>query len=55
VVLSGRATIAVYGGPTFDIGPGDVCIWNGGERTIWSERPKMTCAYGVSRLSDVVL
>jgi uncharacterized protein len=36
VVLSGRATIAVDGGPTFDIGPGDVCIWDGGERTIWT-------------------
>ena len=36
VVLSGRATIAVDGGPTFDIGPGDVCICDGGERTIWT-------------------
>jgi uncharacterized protein len=36
VVLSGRATIAVDGGPTFDIGAGDVCIWDGGERTIWT-------------------
>lgn len=36
VVLSGRATVAVDGGPTFDIGPGDVCIWDGGERTIWT-------------------
>lgn len=29
VVLSGSATIAVDGGPTFDVGPGDVCIWDG--------------------------
>jgi uncharacterized protein len=36
VVLSGQATIAVDGGPTLDIGPGDVCIWSGGERTIWT-------------------
>jgi uncharacterized protein len=36
VVLSGRATVAVDGGPTFDIGLGDVCIWDGGERTIWT-------------------
>jgi uncharacterized cupin superfamily protein len=36
VVLSGRATIAVEGGSTFGIGPGDVCIWDGGERTIWT-------------------
>jgi uncharacterized protein len=36
VVLSGRATIAVDGGPTFEISPGDVCIWDGGERTIWT-------------------
>ena len=36
VVISGRATIAVEGGSTFDIGPGDVCIWDGGERTVWT-------------------
>lgn len=36
VVLSGRATVAVEGGPTLDIGPGDVCIWDGGERTVWT-------------------
>lgn len=36
VVVSGRATIAIEGGATLDIGPGDVCIWDGGERTIWT-------------------
>lgn len=36
VVLSGRATVAVDGGETFDIGPGDVCTWDGGERTVWT-------------------
>lgn len=36
VVLSGRATIAVDDGPTFDVGPGDVSIWDGGERTVWT-------------------
>ena len=36
VVVSGRATIAVEDGSTYEIGPGDVCIWDGGERTIWT-------------------
>lgn len=36
VVISGRATIEVDGDLTFDIGPGDVCICDGGERTIWT-------------------
>jgi uncharacterized cupin superfamily protein len=38
VVLSGSATIAVDGGQTFDVGPGDVCMWDGGERTVWTVR-----------------
>ena len=49
VVLSGSATIAVDGGPTFDVGPGDVCIWDGGERTIWTVRETIRKVYQITR------
>ena len=49
VVLSGRATIAVDGGPTFDIGPGDACIWDGGERTIWTVHETLRKVYQITR------
>ena len=52
VVLSGRATIAVDGGPTFDIGPGDVCIWDGGERTIWTVHETLRKVYQITRSRD---
>jgi len=45
VVLSGRATIAVDDGPTYDVGPGDVCIWDGGERTIWTVHETLRKVY----------
>jgi uncharacterized cupin superfamily protein len=35
VVLEGRATIEVEGGPTLDVGPGDVCVLESGARTTW--------------------
>ncbi|MGW0810069.1 cupin domain-containing protein [Nonomuraea sp. NPDC002799] len=35
VVLSGRATIAVEGGTTIEVGPGDVCLLAEGARTTW--------------------
>ncbi|GAA3616802.1 cupin domain-containing protein [Nonomuraea rosea] len=35
VVLSGRATIAVEGGTTIEITPGDVCLLAAGARTTW--------------------
>jgi uncharacterized protein len=49
VVLSGRATIAVDGGPAFDVGPGDVCIWDGGERTIWTVHETLRKVYQITR------
>ena len=45
VVLYGRATIAVDDGQTFDVGPGDVCIWDGGERTIWTVHETLRKVY----------
>jgi uncharacterized protein len=35
VVVSGRATIEVEGGPTIDVGPGDLCVLEPGARTTW--------------------
>lgn len=36
VVLEGRATIEVEGGPTLEVGPGDVCVLTRGDRTTWT-------------------
>ena len=36
VVLEGRATIEVEGGPTIEVGPGDVCVLQRGDRTTWT-------------------
>jgi uncharacterized protein len=49
VVLSGHATIAVDGGPTFDIGPGDVYIWDAGERTVWTVHETLRKVYQITR------
>ncbi|MFI6505689.1 cupin domain-containing protein [Nonomuraea typhae] len=35
VVLSGRATIAVEGGTTIEVGPGDVALLAEGAKTTW--------------------
>ncbi len=35
VVLAGRATIEVEGGPTLEVGPGDVSLLHAGDRTTW--------------------
>jgi uncharacterized cupin superfamily protein len=35
VVLRGRATIEVAGGPTLEVGPGDLCVLESGARTRW--------------------
>ena len=36
VVLSGRATVRVEGGPTLELGPGDVGVLAAGDRTTWT-------------------
>ncbi len=36
VVLVGRATIEVEGGPTLEVGPGDVGLLHAGDRTTWT-------------------
>ncbi len=36
VVIEGRATIEVEGGPTLEVGPGDLCVLERGARTTWT-------------------
>ena len=36
VVLEGRATIAIEGGPTLEVAPGDACVLERGARTTWT-------------------
>lgn len=48
VVVSGRATIAVQGGPTFDVGPGDACVLREGDRTTWTVHETLRKAYQIT-------
>jgi uncharacterized cupin superfamily protein len=48
VVISGRATIAVEGGPTFDVGPGDVCVLTQGARTTWTVHETLRKVYQIT-------
>ncbi len=36
VVLSGRATIEIEGGPVIEVGPGDLGLLTAGARTTWT-------------------
>lgn len=47
VVLSGRATIEVDGGPVLDVGPGDVGVLEAGARTRWSVHETLRKVYVV--------
>jgi hypothetical protein len=35
VVISGRATVDVEGGPTLELEPGVVCVLRAGDRAVW--------------------
>jgi len=48
VVVSGRATIAVEGGDTFDVGPGDACVLREGDRTVWTVHETLRKAYQIT-------
>ncbi|MEU6999029.1 cupin domain-containing protein [Nonomuraea sp. NPDC046570] len=45
VVLSGRATVAVEGGTTVEVGPGDVCLLAEGARTTWTVHETLRKVY----------
>jgi uncharacterized cupin superfamily protein len=48
VVVSGRATIAVAGGDTFDVGPGDACVLREGDETTWTVHETLRKAYHIT-------
>lgn len=45
VVLRGRATIEVEGGPTLEVGPGDLCVLEAGARTRWTVHEALRKVY----------
>jgi uncharacterized protein len=45
VVLSGRASIAVTGGPTLQVGPGDVAVLESGAQTVWTVHETLRKVY----------
>lgn len=45
VVLSGRATVEVDGGPTLEVGPGDVGLLTAGARTTWTVHETLRKVY----------
>ncbi|MFI6485817.1 cupin domain-containing protein [Nonomuraea sp. NPDC050663] len=45
VVLYGRATIEVEGGPAIEVGPGDVCLLDAGARTTWTVHETLRKVY----------
>jgi uncharacterized cupin superfamily protein len=48
VVLSGRATIEIEGGPTLNVGPGDVGFLAEGARTTWTVHETLRKVYHVN-------
>jgi uncharacterized cupin superfamily protein len=45
VVISGRATIAIAGGPTLEVGPGDLGILQAGASTTWTVHETLRKVY----------
>lgn len=48
VVVSGRATIEIAGGPTLEVGPGSVGVLRAGDRTIWRVHETLRKVYQVT-------
>ena len=48
VVLSGRATIEIDGGPTLQVGPGDVGVLAAGTKTVWTIHEDLRKVYVVT-------
>ncbi|MFF9643252.1 cupin domain-containing protein [Kitasatospora aureofaciens] len=48
VVLSGRATIEIEGGPTLVVGPGDCAVLREGDRTTWTVHETLRKAYAIT-------
>ncbi len=45
VVLTGRATVEIDGGPTLEIGPGDVGVLTAGARSTWTVHETLRKVY----------
>lgn len=48
VVLEGRATIEIEGGPTLEVGPGDVCVFDKGAKTTWTVHERLRKVYQIT-------
>lgn len=48
VVVSGRATVEVEGGPTLEVGPGSAAVLRAGDRTVWRVHETLRKVYQVS-------
>ncbi|WP_329561127.1 cupin domain-containing protein [Kitasatospora sp. NBC_01266] len=48
VVVSGRATVEIAGGPTLEVGPGDVAVLHEGDRTTWTVHETLRKAYAIT-------
>ncbi|GGO92609.1 cupin domain-containing protein [Wenjunlia tyrosinilytica] len=48
VVVSGRATIEIEGGDSYEVGPGDACVLREGDRTRWTIHETLRKAYHIS-------
>ncbi|MFJ6795885.1 cupin domain-containing protein [Streptomyces sp. NPDC091268] len=48
VVVGGRATIEVEGGPTLEVGPGSACVLREGDKTTWTVHETLRKAYHIS-------
>ena len=49
VVLSGRATVEVDGGPSLELGPGDIGLLEAGARTTWTVHETLRKVYVLPR------
>ena len=54
VVVSGRATIEVEGGPTIEVGPGAVGVLEAGARTTWRVHETLRKVFHVELPEDAV-
>ncbi|MFZ3556766.1 MULTISPECIES: cupin domain-containing protein [unclassified Streptomyces] len=48
VVVSGRATVAVEGGDTLELGPGTAAVLREGDRTTWTVHETLRKAYHIT-------
>ena len=48
VVLSGRATVAIAGGPTLTLAPGTVGVLRAGDRTVWTVTETLRKVYSAT-------